>query len=337
TPRTDFVPGVLYSLAMIHFGVGRLEEALQQAKALADIKYADKAEALCFAATQLVSVISRQIGDLTMAVGKAELAVELASEIDFSFVAKMNLVESLADAGETERALRMAQEALCLIDARSNVPMVTHLQVLGMIGTLAAALGENAILQDAKSKLTACMTTDQESTEMKERYVQRIEANREIRKRIIDISLIDQGPTAINESLTRVSSFPRFLSSSNEEANSKEVRISSLHEANSLTIAPLIKWWEDTADNRTAAALDYDYWGRGCFAQVVQNLRAFPSVPGFAVSSSIPTLRTTKSPGVDVPGAFIRESLCYDNIGGGNVPSAKSDGGFLSSPKESQR
>jgi hypothetical protein len=28
-------------------------------------------------------------------------------------------------------------------------------------------------------------------------------------------------------------------------------------------------------------------------------------------------LETTKSPRVDVPGAFIRESLCYDNIGGG--------------------
>lgn len=40
-------------------------------------------------------------------------------------------------------------------------------------------------------------------------------------------------------------------------------------------------------------------------------------VPDFAVSSSIPTLKTTKSPRVRVPGAFIRESLCYDNIGGG--------------------
>lgn len=45
-------------------------------------------------------------------------------------------------------------------------------------------------------------------------------------------------------------------------------------------------------------------------------------LPDFAVSSSIPTLKTTKSPRVDVPGAFIRESLCYDNIGGGSVPSA---------------
>ena len=57
-------------------------------------------------------------------------------------------------------------------------------------------------------------------------------------------------------------------------------------------------------------------------------------LPEFLVSSSIPTLKTTKSPRVDVPGAFIRESLCYDNIGGGDVPSAKSDGGFLSSPKD---
>ena len=60
-------------------------------------------------------------------------------------------------------------------------------------------------------------------------------------------------------------------------------------------------------------------------------------LPDSPVSSSIPTLKTPKSPRVDIPGAFIRESLCYDNIGGGIVPSTKSDGGFLSSPKEPQR
>jgi len=56
-------------------------------------------------------------------------------------------------------------------------------------------------------------------------------------------------------------------------------------------------------------------------------------LPDSPVSSSIPTLKTTKSPRVDVPGAFIRESLCIRLFGGGDVTSAKSDGGFLLSPK----
>ena len=57
-------------------------------------------------------------------------------------------------------------------------------------------------------------------------------------------------------------------------------------------------------------------------------------LPDSPVSISIPTLKTTKSPRVDVPGAFIRESPCYDSIGGGIVSSAKSDDAFLLSPKD---
>ena len=56
-------------------------------------------------------------------------------------------------------------------------------------------------------------------------------------------------------------------------------------------------------------------------------------LPDSPVSSSISTLKTAKSPRVDVPGAFIREYRCYDNIGGGDDTFAKSDGGFPSSPK----
>ena len=53
-----------------------------------------------------------------------------------------------------------------------------------------------------------------------------------------------------------------------------------------------------------------------------------------AVTSSFPALKMPKSPRIRVPGAFGAESVCYGYIGGGDVPTTKSDGGFLSSPKD---
>jgi hypothetical protein len=72
-----------------------------------------------------------------------------------------------------------------------------------------------------------------------------------------------------------VRDFSRFLGDSETERAPLE-SISTLHQANGLTIAPLLRWWEDTTDDYNAAALDYDYWGRGCFAQILRNLQAFP-------------------------------------------------------------
>lgn len=43
--------------------------------------------------------------------------------------------------------------------------------------------------------------------------------------------------------------------------------------------------------------------------------------------------QNSESPDFHILGAFARENLCIRLFGGGIVPSAKSDGGFLSSPK----
>ncbi len=273
--RKAFLPGVLYTVALVNFQAGRLEEALQKAKSLLNIAVSPETEPITFATTQLVSVISRQLGDLATAVEKAEIAVDLASEVDSSFMAKMNLAEALADKGQTERALELAQEAYHLVAGRISVPMDIHLEILGLIANYSSQLGQNDSLQSAMTKLGECLTEDEKLCKIKENYIKRVEANIELRKRIIDISLIGQGPNVFKETLERARGFSRYLGDSEIE-NPSEEPILSLHEANALTVAPVVKWWEDTADDYNAAALDYDYWGRGCFAQILRNLQAFP-------------------------------------------------------------
>ena len=274
--RRNFLPGVLYTLAMVNFNAGRFEDALQRANSLVNFTVTPETAPIRFAAAQLVSVISRKLGDFTSAVDKGELAMGLAPEVDSSFMAKMNLAEALADRGEIERALKLAQEAHHLVDGRVNVPMYLQVEILGHIANYSSQLGDNDSLQRAVNKLNECKTDDEKVAEVKEKYIKRVEANIEIRKRIIDISLIGQGANVVKEALNRVKDFPRFVDDSKNESPTYEDPILTLHQANALTIAPLIKWWEDTIDDYNAASLDYDYWGRGCFAQILQNLQAFP-------------------------------------------------------------
>jgi tetratricopeptide (TPR) repeat protein len=274
--RQTFVPGALYTLAMAHFHAGHLEEALAKASSLVNMTATAETAAIRFGAAQLVSIISRHIGDLGMAVRHGELALGLAPEVDSSFMAKMNLAEALADSGQTERALREAQEAYQLVHGRASIPLNVQAEILGHIAEYSAQLGENKVLDNAMSYVNALPAGDEKLALLKERISKRVEANSEIRKRILDISLIDQDVSVIKEALLRVNTFHQFIGNSQGEFRTDEHPVSTLHEANALTIAPLIQWWEDTADDYNAAALDYDYWGRGCFAQILQNLRAFP-------------------------------------------------------------
>jgi tetratricopeptide (TPR) repeat protein len=274
--RDNFLPGVLYTLAMVNFSAGRLEDALQRASSLGNLAPTPESAPIRFAAAQLVSVISRQMGDLATAVEKGELALELAPEVDSSFMARINLAEALADRGQTERALRLAQEAYRLVDGRVTVPVGVQVEILGHIANYSSQLGETHSLDSAMDRLIERPTDDEELREAKERYKKRAEANTEIRKRILDISLIGQESKIVRAALERVRDFSRFVGSSKEASTKDEESGLTLHQANALTIGPLVRWWEDTADDYKAVALDYDYWGRGCFAQILRNLQAFP-------------------------------------------------------------
>lgn len=274
--RKNFLPGVLYTVAMVNFYAGRLEDALQKANSLVNIAVTPETAPIRFAAAQLVSVISRQIGDLATAVDKAEFAHEHAPEVDSAFIAKMNLAEALADSGQTERALKLAQEAHHLVDGRINVPIDVQVEILGLIANYSSQLGEKDSLQNAMSKLTECLPDDGKVSETKNRLKKRVEANIEIRKRILDISLTGQEPNIVKAALERVKDFSCFLGDSKKKSLSNKEPILTLHQANALTVAPVLRWWEDTADDYNAVALDYDYWGRGCFAQILQNLQSFP-------------------------------------------------------------
>ena len=44
--------------------------------------------------------------------------------------------------------------------------------------------------------------------------------------------------------------------------------------------------------------------------------------------------QNAENAGIYITGVLVREKPCFGYIGGGDEPSAKSDGGFLSSPKD---
>jgi tetratricopeptide (TPR) repeat protein len=274
--RRAFIPGVLYTIAAINFAAGHLEEALQRARSLLNAGVADETAQIQFAAAQLISVISRRIGDIATAVSNAELATELALEIDSAVFAKMNLAESLADHGKIERALQVVQEAYYLIDGRTTVSERLRLEAAGHAAVYASQLGNANMLDWAVARMNALNEMDERLVTERTRYLALAEGNQTIRRRLIDISLIGQNLKVKQEAVNMVKEFPRFLQVSNVVDLPPNADFIGAREANAMTIAPLLKWWEDTSNDLDAASLDYDYWARGCFAQVLRNLQAFP-------------------------------------------------------------
>jgi hypothetical protein len=151
------------------------------------------------------------------------------------------------------------------------------LQAVADIAKYAAQLGREDILKDVVPKMELYAGSDSVLLELREKYSVMIEGLGEIRKRIIEISLVGRGQNEIRQALDRVSEFQRYAWVGSEETHMVMEPIGSLREANALTVGPVIRWWEDLDEtDYKAAALDYDYWGRGCFARILRNLQAFP-------------------------------------------------------------
>jgi len=278
------MPGVLYAIAMIHHGAGRLVEAREKAKALVSLSATDETAPIRFAAAQLLSVISRDLGDFEEAVDQGTLAVGLAPETDSAFMAKMHLADSLADQGHTERALEIALDAHHLVEGRQRVPRDVQLRAIANVARLAAQLGRQDIVFRSTEKLVQLAGDDPQLVERRDRYLAVTEALLSIRTRMLDISLVDRGVPELTKELATVNEFRRFVLSGESKVADVTAPITSLCEANALTIAPVLRWWDDVDEgDYKAAALDYDYWGRGGFARILRNLQAFPHALNVAV------------------------------------------------------
>lgn len=271
-----FLPGALYTLAMVHFTADRLEEALERARSLLRMPITEHTAQMRFAAAQLAAVISRRSGDPVAAVATGEIALGLAPDIDSVFMAKMSLSESLADHGDPARSLELAREAYQLVENRASVPKAARLETMGHIAALAAQLGQDEAAQRAMTTLEELADDDPQLGKRRDGYAKLTEANTEIRKRLFEISLVGQDEKVLRGAVERVRDFERFLERGDSAPRRARTWPETLHEANALTVAPLIEWWLDTSEDHEAAALDYDYWGRGSFAQILRNLQAFP-------------------------------------------------------------
>jgi tetratricopeptide (TPR) repeat protein len=280
--QEDFLPGALYTVAMVHFHAGNRELAMAKAKSLLALPISSETAPIRQAAAQLVSVVARRMGDTSSAVNAAEAAVGAAADVVGHALAKLNLAESLADHGHIERALESAEDARNLIDGHPNLPARALIDVIGHIAQYAAQLGDEEKRRTAGELLEAIVLDDEECDKDRRRFLKRAEIYAVLRKRLIEASLPDaKASEDVRSTAERVGAeVQRFnLRSQQETAETEGApprHVTSLHEANAAVLAPVFEWWKDTRHDAQAAALDLDYWARGGFAQILRNLRAFP-------------------------------------------------------------
>jgi tetratricopeptide (TPR) repeat protein len=280
--QEHFLPGALYTVAMVHFHAGNRELAMAKAKSLLALPLSSESAPIRQAAAQLVSVVARRMGDTSSALNAAETAVSAATDVIGHAMAKLNLAESLADHGQIERALESAEDARNLIDGNPSLPAQTFVDVIGRITEYAAQLGNEEKQRTARELLQAMVLDDEECDKDRRRFLKNAENYAVLRKRLIEATLGDAKPpedgrSAAERVAVEVQRFDIFSRSETaDDHNAAPSRVTSLHEANAAVLAPVFEWWRDTGHNAGAAALDFDFWARGGFAQIVRNLRAFP-------------------------------------------------------------
>lgn len=274
------MPGAIYTIAMVNFHAGNRTVAMAKAKSLLDLPHSPKTAAIRQAAAQLISVIARSSGDIADAVQAAETAVGAAADIKGHAFAKLNLAISLADHGQIERALGVAEDAHQIIHGCPDLPVHALVDVVGHIADYSAQLGDEEKLKQAVGLLESLAVDDAKVNEDRQRFLKRAEMYATLRKRLIQISTVDVKEAGVSSEErigAEVKHFMRFSEGDSGRAEETQVtRMASLHEANAATLGPVLEWWKDSGHDPNAAALDLDYWARGGFGQILRNLRAFP-------------------------------------------------------------
>jgi len=248
--RPDLAIAGNYTTAALHFDRGDLDEAKRICLSLLDTARGAKESKLLYAVAQLLSVVARRQGDAKNAVHFAEIALSAAEDdVHAACMGKIALADALFDAGRVEEALKHAREANDLAKS-AKAPPPALIEALGIAVDAASLLGEWNTVDKLTEDLKQIPEGRKEDEDRRSQLLKRIEANRELRRRL-EIVAKDNQPlkTAATEGCR------------------------SVQEANAVVFRPLLEWWKEIPE---AVAASYDLWGRGNLTRILLNLKAFP-------------------------------------------------------------
>ena len=261
-----FLVGALYTEAMVIMQAGDDETALSKAEAILDVCNRPEDAVIKQATHHLIAEIRRCSGDSQTAVDLARLALSAAKgrPEDIAFT-KSALARALNDNGQTEEALKHAKEAWILARP-SGIPTQIGVEFLSQIADYASQIGAEEDVAEALTKLGQMPDEPDEVEVNKTRAVARASANRELRRRFLEV-----------------------LEESDPAKTAGTAGCASLPEANALVVRPLLRLWDEIPE---CLAGCYDFWGRGNFERLLLNARCFPN--SFNVTIEVRSLDDVK-------------------------------------------
>lgn len=266
----SFLVGALYTEAMVILKAGNDNLALQKAEAILDLCNSAEDAIIKQATLHLIAEIKRCAGDSQAAVDLARSALGAAgSRLEDVAFTKLALARALNDNGETEDALKQANEAWVLLRP-AGIPAIGVIDVLGQVSNYGSQLGAQQVVSDALTVLTAISEESEEIATEKARVLARADANGRLRERLLE-----------------------FANESNSTREPSRKKLDSLAAANAEVVSPLISWWDDVLDTGAVyVAGAYEFWGRGNFARILRNARDYPN--SFNVTLEVRSLEDVK-------------------------------------------
>jgi tetratricopeptide (TPR) repeat protein len=250
-----FLAGTLYTEAVVIMKAGDHETALKKAEALLDMCHSPEDTVIKHATQHLIAEIRRCSGDSQTAVDLARLALSASKgRPEETAFTKCALARALNDNGQTEEALKQAQEAW-ILTGPTELPAHASAEILSQITNYASQLGAEDDLAEAMSALDQLPDDSDEVKRDKKRAGARAFANGQLRQRLLGVLKAQE---------------PKTLAATGA--------CTSLSEANALVVRPLLRLWDDLRE----AGLEciggaYDFWGRGNFERMLLNTRSFPN------------------------------------------------------------
>lgn len=268
--KQNFVHGVTYQLALAKCDCNDMEGAVATLKPLLTLPPSSENDMLKGAAKLLLASIEREAGRFEKSVSLAQEALAHIPDAREQIFIKFNLAKSFVGMGKLKDSVEHFQEAWHLAQDQENFPKDILIEFAGWCGAAAAQIDWSEKCNWALERLTAL---EQHDAKHCAQCREEIGHFSELRQRILTIGK-STGITL--ETLTKqVRSFALYSDLAPKKHS--KVICNTLAQANALTISPLVTWWRDTVNRHHEAAIDLDYWGRGGFAQILSNMRAFPS------------------------------------------------------------
>lgn len=268
--RPSFLVGALYTEAMVILKAGNDSVALIKAEAILDLCHSPENEVIKQATQHLIGEIKRCSGDSQAAVELARLALSASKgrpeEVAFT---KLALARALNDNGQTEEALKQANEAWILL-RDLDIPAEGVVEVLEQIANYASQLGVQDVVADATAILKAVPDRSEDIAADKVRILARAEANGQLRERLLELR-----------------------EGSNLAVGGSTKKHESLAAANAAVVQPLLAWWDDVLDTGPEYVTGaYEFWGRGNLARILNNARDYPN--SFNVTLEVRSLDDVK-------------------------------------------